>query len=125
MHRRINITLPEETVRLIDRVAPKGDRSGLIALAITHCVEATGHARLRKLLKEGAIRRGDRDLRLAAEWFALDEETWPGARRRPRGEARSTSSTSSPRWVRRSRRRACIPRRPWCLGLVELQKERR
>src|SRR2546428_14019166 len=27
MHRRLNITLPEETIRLIDRVAAKGDRS--------------------------------------------------------------------------------------------------
>jgi hypothetical protein len=27
MHRRLSITLPEETVRLIERVAPKGVRS--------------------------------------------------------------------------------------------------
>jgi CopG family transcriptional regulator / antitoxin EndoAI len=30
MHRRLNITLPEETVRLLDRVAKSGDRSRLI-----------------------------------------------------------------------------------------------
>ena len=34
LHRRINITLPEETVRLIDRVAQKGDRSFLISEAV-------------------------------------------------------------------------------------------
>jgi metal-responsive CopG/Arc/MetJ family transcriptional regulator len=33
-HRRLNITLPEETVRLIDRVAKKGERSRFIAEAI-------------------------------------------------------------------------------------------
>src|SRR2546425_124383 len=34
MHRRVNITLPEETIRLIDRVAAKGDRSHFIAQAV-------------------------------------------------------------------------------------------
>ena len=60
MHRRINITLPEATVRLIDRVAPKGDRSRLIAEAVSHYVESIGRVQLRKRLKEGAIRRTER-----------------------------------------------------------------
>ncbi len=76
MHRRINITLPEETVKLIDRVAPKGNRSRLIADAVTYYVGATGRAHLRKRLREGAIRRAERDLRLAREWLSLDEEAW-------------------------------------------------
>lgn len=76
MHRRINITLPEATVRLLDRVAPKGDRSRLIAEAVSHYVESTGRAQLRKQLKEGAIRRSERDRRLTEDWFALDEEVW-------------------------------------------------
>lgn len=76
MHRRLNITLPEETVRLIDRVAAKGDRSRLIAEAVTHYVRATGRARVRKRLKEGALRRAQRDARLAQEWFSIDEEAW-------------------------------------------------
>ena len=76
MHRRINITLPEATVGLLDRVAAKGDRSSLIAAAITHYMEATGRARLRRRLKEGAIRRAERDRRLVADWFALDDEAW-------------------------------------------------
>ena len=76
MHRRINITLPEATVRLIDRVAAKGDRSRLIAEAVAQYVESTGRAQLRKRLKEGAILRSERDRRLAADWFTLDEEVW-------------------------------------------------
>ena len=76
MYQRINITLPEETVRLLDRVAAKGERSRLIAKAITHYVGATGRAHLRKRLREGAIRRAERDLRFAREWFSLDEEAW-------------------------------------------------
>ena len=81
MHRRVNITLPEETVRLIDRVATKGDRSRLIAEAVTYFVRATGRARLRKKLREGAIRRADRDLQLAQDWFPLDGEAWRRAGR--------------------------------------------
>ncbi len=80
MHRRLNITLPEETIRLMDRVARKGDRSRLIAEAVKHYVRSVGRAALRKRLKEGAIRRGGRDLRLAEEWFALEEEAWRGGR---------------------------------------------
>lgn len=76
MHKRINITLPEETVRLLDRVADKGDRSGLIDLAIKHYVEEVGKANLRRHLKNGYERRAARDLETAEAWFSLDEEAW-------------------------------------------------
>ena len=77
-HRRINITLPEETIRLIDRVARKGDRSFLISVAVQRYVASVGKARLRRLLKEGALRHAGRDLSLAEVWGRLDadEEPW-------------------------------------------------
>ena len=74
-YRRINITLPEETIRLIDRVAKKGDRSFLISEAVQRYVASVGKARLRRLIKEGARRNADRDLKLAEEWGSLDETT--------------------------------------------------
>jgi CopG family transcriptional regulator / antitoxin EndoAI len=67
LHRRLNITLPEKTVRLIDRVAKKGDRSSFIAEAVERYVAEIGRANLRKQLKEGAIRRAERDLHLTSE----------------------------------------------------------
>ena len=76
MYRRINVTLPEETVTLIDRMVPKGDRSQLIAEAIRYYVEHVGRAQLRKRLKEGALRRAARDRGMAGEWFFVDEEIW-------------------------------------------------
>lgn len=76
MHRRLNITLSEDTVKLIDRIATKGDRSRLIDEAIRQYVRAAGQTQLRKRLREGALRRAERDHALAAEWFALDEEAW-------------------------------------------------
>ena len=74
MHRRINITLPEETIRLIDRVSEKGDRSRLIDNAVRRYVSGQRRERLRKKLKEGALRRAKRDLEMADESFFLEEE---------------------------------------------------
>ena len=76
MHRRINVTLPEKTIRLVDRVAQKGDRSRLINEAIEYYIQEVGRRNLRKQIKEGAQRRAQRDLELAQEYFPLEEEAW-------------------------------------------------
>jgi CopG family transcriptional regulator / antitoxin EndoAI len=73
MNRRLNITLPQETVRLMDRIAGKGQRSRLIDQAVHHYVEQASRNTLRKRLQEGARARAERDLQLAAEWFTTDE----------------------------------------------------
>jgi CopG family transcriptional regulator/antitoxin EndoAI len=73
MNKRLNITLPEQTVRLMDRIAGKGQRSRLIDLAVHHYVEQVRRSNLRKRLQEGARARAERDLQLAADWFAVDE----------------------------------------------------
>ena len=76
MARRLNISLPEETVRLLDRVAARGERSHVIAEAVTRYVAEVGKARLRKLMKERALKRAALDLQIAEEWFSLDQEEW-------------------------------------------------
>ncbi len=76
MHRRINSTLSEETVEFIDRLVKKGDRSRFIDAAIRQYVQELGRKNLRRRLKEGALKRAKRDLELAEEWFALEEEAW-------------------------------------------------
>jgi CopG family transcriptional regulator/antitoxin EndoAI len=81
VHRRLNITLPERTVRLLARVARPGDRSRLIAAAVERYVEEVGRGELRRRLKEGAIRRAERDLGLAEAFFHLEEEAWPADKR--------------------------------------------
>jgi CopG family transcriptional regulator/antitoxin EndoAI len=80
VNRRINVSLPEETLELLDRVAPKGDRSRFIDEAVRYYIDEKGRAALTKRLKEGAIRRAARDLSLAEEWFPLEEELWPSDR---------------------------------------------
>jgi len=73
-HKRINITLPENTIALVDRIAKKGSRSRLIDEAVRFYVEQKGAVNLRELLKEGAIVRAKRDTALSEEWFLLEEE---------------------------------------------------
>ena len=74
MRKRINVTLPEETLQLIDRVVQPGQRSCLISEAVQHYVEAMGWTNLREQLREGAVRRAERDLEIAQEWFG--DEVW-------------------------------------------------
>ncbi|MBI3662509.1 MAG: hypothetical protein HY234_05595 [Acidobacteria bacterium] len=80
MHHRVNITLPEKTIRLMDRIVRKGDRSRFISEAIHRLVAEEGRAKLRLRLKEGAKKRAQRDLELAEEWFDLEEEASPRGR---------------------------------------------
>lgn len=76
MHKRVNVTLPEETIRLIDRSANHGNRSRFIDEAVRYFVRGRSRTRLRKLLKEGAQRYAARDRVVAEEWFHVDEEVW-------------------------------------------------
>ena len=76
MRQRVNITLAEETIRMLDGVAGKGERSRLIDEAVRHFVKARRPETLRTRLKEGARKRAERDLRLAEDWFLLEEESW-------------------------------------------------
>ena len=79
--KRINITVPESTLRLLDKVAPKGDRSRFITEAVHAYVARRSRARLRAELKAGAIARAARDLAIVADWSSIDSDTWPGRKR--------------------------------------------
>lgn len=81
MNKRLNITLPEQTVRLMDRVAGKGRRSSLIDRAVRRYVKEETRANLRKQLAESYQASAAIDLQIAEEWFPLDEEVWPHASR--------------------------------------------
>ena len=82
MYKRINITLPESTVRLMERVADKGERSRLVDEALKQYLRGVTRKSLKKRIKEGSLRRFERDRALAAEWFFIDEEVWPKDQRR-------------------------------------------
>src|SRR3989344_8619426 len=73
---RINVTLPKETVYLLDKVSEKRGRSRLIDNAVRFYVNEIGKINIRKKLKEGAIKREGRDISLAEDWFNVESEEW-------------------------------------------------
>ena len=81
MHRLINISLPDETIELIDQVIGKGDspeerlrqRSRFINQAVQYYIAQKALVNLREQLKQGAIQRTERDLGFVQEWFDLQE----------------------------------------------------
>jgi CopG family transcriptional regulator / antitoxin EndoAI len=76
VNKRINIILPTSTVAVLDQVAAKGSRSALIDRAIRHYIRTRSRQNLRERLKQEALTNAERDLRMAAEWFPLEEEAW-------------------------------------------------
>lgn len=76
MNKRLNITLPEQTVRLMDRVAGKGRRSSLIDRAVRRYVREETRANVRKQLAASYQANAPFDLHLAEEWFPAEQEAW-------------------------------------------------
>jgi len=99
MNKRINVVLPVETLKVLDRVAPRGNRSRLISEAVLHYVESRAKSNLADRLKAGALANAKRDLEIAQEWFSLDEEAWRRTKQR-------SSWCSHPRHNVRSNRTA-------------------
>jgi CopG family transcriptional regulator/antitoxin EndoAI len=103
MSKRLNIVLPEDTLKILDRVTGKGDRSRFISDAVLYYVQNRGAANLRERLKQGALANAKLDLEIAEEWFPVDQEAWQKldreehAVRTPRGVATSTSRRSTRR----------------------------
>lgn len=76
MNQRINITLPQETLELLDRNIAKGDRSSFIDRAVKSYISSTAKENLKQKLKQGAERWSERDLQITEDWFNIDEESW-------------------------------------------------
>lgn len=73
---RINVTLPKETVHLLNKISEKGGRSRLIDSAVRFYVNEIGKMNIKKNLREGAIKRKERDLSLSEDWFHIESEIW-------------------------------------------------
>jgi len=76
-YQRINITLPESTVEMLDKIAEKGARSTFIDLAIRNQIRSARKQKLREELKAGAVANAERDLAMVREWEQIEDETWP------------------------------------------------
>jgi CopG family transcriptional regulator/antitoxin EndoAI len=104
MAKRINVILPEATVRTIDRMSRPGLRSRFIERAVQHYITTASPEALQERLKQAALRDHDLDVEIASDWFAVDQEQWqklddqekPQAKA-GRKEAKSTSQRSTRR----------------------------
>jgi len=95
MSKRVNIVLPDETLRVLDRVAGKGDRSRFISEAVLHYVRSRGAANLRERLKHGALANAKLNLEIAEEWFPVEQEAWQRLDREERAAKTSRSAAKS------------------------------
>jgi CopG family transcriptional regulator / antitoxin EndoAI len=106
MSKRINIILPEATVAVLDRVAPKGNRSRFIDRAVLRLVQTEGTANLRERLKAGALANAKLNLELAQEWFPVEQDAWQRLEREEQAATKATPSVVKSTSRRSTRRLA-------------------
>ncbi len=71
--KHISITLPEETLELIDQVSSES-RSEFITKAVQAYAHRFGKAELNRKLKQACLERADEDRAMAQEWEPLELE---------------------------------------------------
>jgi len=76
MAKRINVVLPEATIKTIDRLARPGQRSRFIDRAVQNYVSTASPEALQERLKQAALRDRDLDPEIAGDWSAVDQEQW-------------------------------------------------
>jgi CopG family transcriptional regulator/antitoxin EndoAI len=103
MSKRINIVLPETTIQTIDRMIRRGQRSRFINQAVQHYVANRSIEALRAHLERAAVRDRDLDREIAADWFAVDHETWRqlDEQKQVRPIGRDAGKSTSRRLIRR------------------------
>lgn len=85
MSKRINVMLPDETLAVLDRVTARGSRSRFVSRAVLHYVKSHAKLNLRERLKAGYQANAQESLKIALEWFPLEEEAWQKSHIRTKG----------------------------------------
>ena len=68
--------LPDSTLKVLDGIASKGERSRFISEAVLYFVRAHSVQTLRDKLRVGYQSNAERNLKLAADWFPIDNDIW-------------------------------------------------
>jgi CopG family transcriptional regulator / antitoxin EndoAI len=104
MTKRLNIVLPETTVKTIDRLARPGERSRFIDKAVLHYVATSSPEALHERLKAACIRDRDLSLEIANDWYAVDQEQWQRLEKQEK-QATASNRKGAKSTSRRSTRR--------------------
>ena len=81
--KRVNITLPPETLKLINRVS-KDNRSEFINRAVRLYVNRLERAKLKQRLRKAYLERAKEDLAIVQEWEPIERELWEKLEREER-----------------------------------------
>ena len=73
-YKRINISIPLETLSLLDKIVPSKKRSQFIVEAVTQYTNEIKRLQLREQLKAGYIANAESDLNIADEWFIAEQD---------------------------------------------------
>jgi metal-responsive CopG/Arc/MetJ family transcriptional regulator len=76
MRKRLNIVLPETTIKGIDRMARRGQRSEFINQAVKHFISHHSAEALRTQLESAVVRDRDLNREISTDWVGVDEEAW-------------------------------------------------
>ena len=72
MNKQITVTLSGDAFTALDQIAPRGQRSRVIRDAVREHLKRA----LKQRLKASYLANAEEDVRLAVEWFPLEEEAW-------------------------------------------------
>jgi hypothetical protein len=110
--RRINVVLPESTIKSLRKVAKPGERSQFIDKAVRHYISTQSKDALRALLEYTTVRDADLDREIMKDWAEVDRESWqkfielhPEPVVYSLDEAKSTSRSSTRRSATKSKKR--------------------
>ena len=87
MPKRINIILRETTIRTLNRLAKRGERSRLIDEAVQHYAATRSVEALRDRLKDASVHDRGLDREVTQEWFEADSEAWRNIEAQPERKA--------------------------------------
>ncbi len=76
MARRINVVLPESTIKNLGKVAKPGERSKFIDKAVRHYISTQSKESLRAQLEFTTRRDVDLDREIMEDWAEVDRESW-------------------------------------------------
>jgi len=74
--KRVDFTLPIETITLLGQAVPRGKRSELVDQALRVYIRHLKQKDLQQTMRKEALADADDNLQIVEEWSAVDNETW-------------------------------------------------
>lgn len=75
--KRVDFTLPLDTLILLEQTVPRGKKSELVNKALQVYIRHLNQKKLRTAMKKEALADIELDKQTTQEWSSIDDETWP------------------------------------------------